>query len=403
MIQTIQIKNYKSIPSLELDLGRINVLIGENGCGKSNILEAIALGCAASAKKLDNEFLANRGIRITDSKWMRSAFHKDDLQKEIFVSFLSTSKSELVCTLNNDNKPYSKWEIDSKYNFSSVDLSDAKQKLDSYFAGLGVLITREDEALLMRDNSTNLTDYNKLWTTILKTKNISFDTKDIKFKTSYFSIGDLQSFIIYSPENTFLQVEESKIEPLGVKGEGLFKLIAFMEQEYPQHIEEIKKKLLLIDWFEDMKMDKDSPFIHLKDRFLDSKLTFFDQRNANEGFLYLLFYFSLFISNYTPKFFAIDNIDSALNPKLCYRLIEILVELAKEHDKQVILTTHNPAILDGLNLDDEDQRLFVVYRNADGHTKTRRIFKKEMPEGIEPSRLSEAFMRGSIGGLPKTF
>ena len=56
MIQDIQIKNYKSIPSLDLELGQVNILIGENGCGKSNILEAIALGCAASEKKLDNEF-----------------------------------------------------------------------------------------------------------------------------------------------------------------------------------------------------------------------------------------------------------------------------------------------------------------------------------------------------------
>jgi hypothetical protein len=31
-----------------------------------------------------------------------------------------------------------------------------------------------------------------------------------------------------------------------------------------------------------------------------------------------------------------------------------------------LVTTHNPAALDGLNLNDEDQRLFVVYRNDEG-------------------------------------
>ena len=44
MVRKITIENFKSILKLKLELGRVNVLIGENGCGKTNILEAIALG-----------------------------------------------------------------------------------------------------------------------------------------------------------------------------------------------------------------------------------------------------------------------------------------------------------------------------------------------------------------------
>jgi len=120
-------------------------------------------------------------------------------------------------------------------------------------------------------------------------------------------------------------------------------------------------------------------------------------------FLFLFFYFTLFISSYTPKYFAIDNIEASLNPKLCTRLIKELAELAKKHDKQVIFTTHNPAILDGLNLNDDDQRLFVIHRNKSGYTKAKRVFKPEPLEGEEPIKLSEAFMRGYIGALPKNF
>ncbi len=42
MITTVKIENYKSIKKLKLELGRVNVLIGENLSGKTNILEAIA-------------------------------------------------------------------------------------------------------------------------------------------------------------------------------------------------------------------------------------------------------------------------------------------------------------------------------------------------------------------------
>jgi AAA15 family ATPase/GTPase len=178
-------------------------------------------------------------------------------------------------------------------------------------------------------------------------------------------------------------------------------------EENPNRLNQIKEKLQLIDWFRDFEVPEDlSPMqtsLPIKDKYLDIDLSYFDQRSSNEGFLFLLFYFALFISDLTPSFFAIDNIDASLNPRLCRRLMQELVELAKKHDKQVIFTTHNPAVLDGLDLDDDEQRLFAIYRNQLGHTKARRILKPEPLEGQEPVKLSEAFLRGYIGGLPKNF
>jgi len=48
MITEINIKNFKSIVDLTLPLSNINVFIGENGCGKSNILEAVGFACAVN-------------------------------------------------------------------------------------------------------------------------------------------------------------------------------------------------------------------------------------------------------------------------------------------------------------------------------------------------------------------
>ena len=216
------------------------------------------------------------------------------------------------------------------------------------------------------------------------------------------------NFLIYCPENYFLRnfADEGQIRPLGIRGEGLFKHILELYKQKPEVLEEISENLKLIDWFQGFEVPKDLFFtekrINIKDRFL-AHLDYFDQRSANEGFLYLLFYFTLFISEFTPKFFAIDNIDNALNPKLCAKLIQVLAKLSKEHNKQVILTTYNPAILDGLDLTDEEQRLFTIYRNADGHTVAKRINTPKKINGVEPVRLSEAYIRGYLGGLPANF
>lgn len=48
MIRSVEIRNFKSIAWTSLSLGNVNVFVGANGSGKSNILEAI--GMAASER-----------------------------------------------------------------------------------------------------------------------------------------------------------------------------------------------------------------------------------------------------------------------------------------------------------------------------------------------------------------
>jgi len=219
-------------------------------------------------------------------------------------------------------------------------------------------------------------------------------------------VSDFFNFLIFAPENYFLRrfEEDVQIKPLGIKGEGLFKLLTNSKKE---KLIEIQKRLELLDWFGGFEIPSNLRVnerrIQIKDKYLEEGLQYFDQRSANEGFLYLLFYLTLFVSDLTPHFFAIDNIDNSLNPKLGSELIKVLAQLAKKHNKQALLTTHNPVILDGLNLEDDDQRLFVVYRNADGHTKVRRVPPLKQVNGVAQVRLSEAFIRGYIGGLPDNF
>ena len=88
MIKNIHIKNFKSIYDLEFAVGRVNLFIGENGSGKSNLLEALVFASASDADKLDNEFLFSRGLRVTEPSLMRSAFEESLAEKNIELSIL---------------------------------------------------------------------------------------------------------------------------------------------------------------------------------------------------------------------------------------------------------------------------------------------------------------------------
>jgi len=118
---------------------------------------------------------------------------------------------------------------------------------------------------------------------------------------------------------------------LGINGEGLLKLLKVIQSKSDEQRQEIHACLQLFDWYDELEIPKDLSAYEDKVTITDRYLTLaFDQRSANEGFLFVLFYIALMVSDDTPKIFAIDNIDTSLNPKLCTRLIKEMVRLAKK-------------------------------------------------------------------------
>lgn len=384
MIDKIQIKNFKSIVDLTLELGKFNVIIGANGCGKTNILEAITFASAASQSKLDVESLVNRDIRIPDSRFMFNAFDDTEQDKSPFITINVVSKSKM-----NTNIVIGYAEKVKEW----VNLADFTDKLriqkvlESLESHTGKTID------ILHDDNIDITNFDK--------KNPEL------FKALYDMLIDkpeLSSFITYRPtEGNLRKNPETRMFPFGTKGEGLLKYFKELGQESSDLFAEINNGLHLLDWFDNFSIPDDllsnEYALSIGDKYLKESMHMFDQRSTNEGFLYLLFYITLFNSKDTPNFFAIDNIEISFNPKLCTKLTEYLVESSVKNDKQVILTTHSPYVLDGLDLSNDYVRLFVARRNIDGHTQLERICYREGRNML----LSELWMSGLIGGLPDNF
>jgi len=383
-INRVRIQNFKSIVDITMDLGRVNVIIGANGCGKTNILEAISFASAASQFKFDNEYLGAR-LRNVPPPFMFSAF--DDIEHQDDISI--TVKEDLEKTYNISNEDDEWMNIPSKMSNDIVKSYIENHSADSILSTLNQLWTicqgKGDSDVELEVPKEILDTLNGL---IINPK------------------GSLQNFLIYAPEETKLRTfsDESCILPFGRRGEGLFQhLKQLTENKEADIIQAINEGLFMLDWFDGFNIPKDllanEYKLSIGDRYLNDSLHFFDQRSANEGFLYLLFYLTLFNSKKTPPFFAIDNIETAFNPKLCTKLTEYLISTAKKNRKQVILTTHSPYVLDGLDLSDDEVRLFVARRDIDGHTLIERIpyhKNRRMP-------LSDLWMNGLIGGLPDNF
>jgi len=380
MLRKITIQNYKSIYNLTIDLGRVNVFIGENGCGKTNILEALAMAGASKALDLNFEGIYNRGARVA----------KPNLTFSSFTGLKQNSKIKINLEFQ---------EGDEKYVIPSILYSEDKDDIYSKWREENLIyLLDEPELNLHRTLVEKLAE---------KLKNSGqWLANDLDKLTKYLIFNlDIKSLrgIRY----------ESKKSPLGINGENLDILLSrFTQEEWT----ELMNYTVLISWLDEIildekdalkykghKLDKSNSVLYFKDKFMRKKdmNNLLSAENANDGILHILFYLTLFISKKTPSFFAIDNIETNLNPKICRKLIKELIPLSQKNDKQVLITTHNPAILDGLNLNDDEQRLFVVSRNEEGKTKIKRI--KLKPKSEESLKLSEMWMRGYLGALPKNF
>ena len=357
MVENIRIRNYKSIVDLTLDLGRFNVIIGTNGCGKSNILEAVTMASAAHQNKLDTEFLLNRNVRVTEPAFMTNAF--DDVERADNHIYL-------------DVKGFDKQLYSINFNLFHQD----KTKTWKNFI----------EAASTLPPDSKMTKYGMFQVVAV--------------------VEEFASFLSYRPvENLLREVKDSPIYPLGIRGEGLMQYLKTIStnEEYRELFLKINEGLRMLDWFDGFNIPDglltNEYKLSIGDKFLKDSLHHFDQRSTNEGFLYLLFFLTLFNSKDTPQFFAVDNIETSFNPGLCQNLTKYLVKTTKENNKQVVLTTHNPFVLDGMDLSDDEVRLFVCRRDIDGHTKIERVKYRE----DRKMSLSELWMSGLIGALPDNF
>lgn len=368
MMKMIRLQNFKSLVDVTLDLGRVNVFIGENGCGKTNVLEGVAFAAGTLDDDLSDSSLFNHGVRVPEPTLLTSAFAADPANASA-----AEGASRVLTTVHAEGAG------------AAVELATVYSTEKTRWMEEGVFAARQ--GVVLPEEVARL-----------------FAKSQVRRSTA----KQLLKFLIYAPEHSTLRrfVEEGQVKPLGVKGEGLFQLLTRLSQDKDRWAD-ITGSLEVLEWFGSLNIGSNlGPFetrLDIKDRFLAPGAPSLSQLSTNEGFFYLLFLYAALVSDKTPPFFAVDNVDTSLNPRLCTEVMRRCVELAKKHNKQVMFTTHNPGLLDGLNLHDEEQRLFSVSRNSEGHTRVRRVLAPK-PLGDEaPVKLSEAFMRGALGGLPKNF
>lgn len=389
MINELKIEGFKSLHSLKLELGRINCFIGANGAGKSNILEALGVLSAAASGTVDDESLMRRGVRPGLPRLYKSSFSSSRTPAHIGLSAISDqSASYRISLLNPLEKPEPLWSYKTEVladDVSEIISSGVRKKVDlDPTAGLAALKMIE----LTRDNPARM------------------------------MMEKLQQFAIYAPNTPTLRSlvpDTQPRSPVGLSGGLVSEGFAELKKTVLDKDESLANDIYdLIDWISDItttsqtgsllspSVGRTTESIKFTDRFMQTSRNQLTAYDASEGVLYILFCALLCLSPKAPSCFAVDNIDMALNPRLASALIRKMSKwILSQARQQILFTSHNPAVLDGLDLANPQVRLFAVERNAFGHTVVRRVeLTESMKKLNEQYPLSRLWLMGNLGALP---
>ncbi|MEI9910093.1 MAG: AAA family ATPase [Bacteroidota bacterium] len=205
-----------------MELGRFNVFIGENGSGKSNVLESIAFLSAYLNHKLDNEYLSSRGIRNTEPKFFKSLFDKENIKSPISFECTINGKKVVEVRLDFDEN-IEKWG-NVKFKKLNVTTDDIKKilsgekkiepiefenKLEELFY---TILSKGQEVFTIQDENKKKTAIDK-YSSVLEDINVMLEEN--RKEINIF----LDNFLLFSPENSSLRnfADEGQILPLGIK------------------------------------------------------------------------------------------------------------------------------------------------------------------------------------------
>ncbi|MDP3926715.1 MAG: AAA family ATPase [Hydrogenophaga sp.] len=390
MIRTLDIDGFKSIHSESISLGRVNCLIGANGVGKSNVLEALGVLGAAANGVVDDEALLRRGVRAGLPRLFKSSFAEERTPVHIGVGVTDDRQASYrVSLLNPLESPEPAWSYKTEVLTDGVRdiVSDGvrnKKNLNPQ-AGLAAL-------KLVDEEPTN---------------------------PAAQLMQRLQDYAIYCPNTPTLRgtvPDTQPRSPVGLSGGQLAEAFDELSKLYRDDERGTLDSVLeLIDWVSGVeatskgadllspKVPRTKWLLKFTDRYMKTSRNELTAYDASEGALYVIFCAVLCLLPKGPKLFAIDNLDQALNPRLVARLTARLSEWLSvaASDKQLIFTAHNPAVLDGLDLSDPEIRLFAVERDNTGKTCVRRI--EVTPELLTLRAdypLSRLWLMGHLGAVP---
>jgi len=407
MIDALEVRNFKSLRSVKMVPSNVNLVIGANGTGKSNLadlLEFVSRCCRFGLKEALNQFLGLEEVR---------------------TKMKGSGKPPTLGISVELGRDESRGVVKACYSFSlarTKDLSIQSERLQAQVyrrspgkprkPGIPIFDTaRVLDIAFARERGTGFTH----WTDdTLGPKPPEMSDEETLVLSTYGKAGDLRTVTDYLGSIRSYNIDATLAKrggngaqsELSRYGENLVMFLRRMLEKgavKQQLLEDLREA---VPYIETISPEQILSLRTLKFRERDSELEFFSQQ-VSDGTLRLLGLLTVLRQPVPPTAVVIEEPENALHPYAVNVLLRVAAHVSSTESFpiQIFLTSHSPVLLDGvLGLD------FAARGHAQGFVSKRKdgaatieAVPKQVMEAIAENlgRPSDFHREGSFGDAPE--
>lgn len=357
MITQLSIKGYKSIRSQDIQLEKVNILIGGNGIGKTNFISCFELMRNLYEKNLQNYVLMKGGAdallfmgRKTTPEVMLDLHFDHDGNKNRYIVELAESQNRLFVKQASTAFWSNRWH----FQLCDKDVLEASLKDD-----------RKGQAWYVGPLLEEFEIYH------------FHDTGDRSEMKKPSNIND----------NRFLRPDGSNIAAF----------LYYLQQRHQKHFERIEHAVAAVSpFFESFHLEPNRlnpELIDLEWMQKGAGNTYFNSNQLSDGSLRFICLATLLMQPNPPKTILIDEPELGLHPTAINMLAALIHKV--NATSQIIISTQSVNLIN--NFDPED---IIIVDRKDGASQFQRLQAEELNEWLETYTLGEVWEKNIIGGRP---
>jgi len=378
MLKTVSIHGFKSIERQTIELAPLNILIGANGSGKSNLLQALFFFRAAIPETLRTlvqklggaDRLLHHGKKITGACYLACRGDRFFYEKTLVPTAgdgLTISEERISASAMGEGA--------TPFDIKIARPGDHLHGAIAYYLDKAVAAGKrtEEEARLVLDAFTLAQQNIEGW------RLYHFhDTSDTAAVKSDCNIND----------NRYLRENASNLAAY----------LYWLKQRHPVPYRQIVSTLrLAAPYFDDFILEPsrhNERMIHLewKHKYSDA---YFDADALSDGTLRFMALTTLLNqpADALPSFIVIDEPELGLHP-LAIRLLAEMLDVASQYT-QILVATQSVTLVDHFSLD----RIIVVDHHERG-SQFRRLREADYQHWLEDFSTGELWEKNVLGGRP---
>lgn len=396
MIKSFLFENFKSFDKAKFDLESLTILIGSNASGKSNAIEGIRIISEIStgrefsvildgSKNVDSDIRGgSRGCPKFNSNFFKLGCivdldNESDLEYSIKIKVgdrIYVDEESLYRTFNNSTK-----ELVFKTKKASRESGDIKVEYNNGKPG------KNPDLTCIRSSS------------VLAQLSSKIPSESAKFQEDINNINlvikNLRSMLFLNPVPSemrdYSRINDSEMKS---KADNLSSVLYKLCQDHnnKKRILDLigtlpENEILDIDF---IKTPISDVMFRLKEKFAVST-DYIEAKRLSDGTIRCIAVIASLISEKSGSIIIIEEVDNGIHPSRAKSLINTISSLCKERNIDVIITTHNPALLNAVTRDDLIG-VTICYRDEnDGSSK--------FVQFIDINKYLELLVQGNLGDL----